>query len=118
MRTAPPGFSYFCEFFSDPWRSTIVAILALGIIADFFRSILSPIINLAVYLVWLVTFLWEEAKVVRGTAPSEVSPGFIIVLFIFPLVAVIGVNLGSTPTHFDKPMHKSGLDEGSASVNS
>jgi hypothetical protein len=94
MRTAPPTFSYFREFFSDPWRPTIVTILALGIVADFFRSILSPIFNLGIYLVWLVMFLWEEAKVVRGAAPSEVSPGLIIVLFIIPLVAVIGVNLG------------------------
>jgi hypothetical protein len=94
MRTAPPTFSYFREFFSDPWRPTIVTILTLGIVADFFRSILSPIFNLGIYLVWLVMFLWEEAKVVRGATPSEVSPGLIIVLFIIPLVAVFGVNLG------------------------
>jgi hypothetical protein len=94
MRTAPPTFSYFREFFSDPWRPTIVTILTLGIVADFFRSILSPIFNLGIYLVWLVMFLWEEAKVVRGAAPSEVSPGLILVLFIIPLVALFGVNLG------------------------
>lgn len=71
-----------------------MTILALAIVADFFRSILSPIFNLGIYLVWLVMFLWEEARVVRGAAPSEVSPGLIVVLFVIPLVAVIGVNLG------------------------
>jgi hypothetical protein len=93
MRTAPPPFSYFHELFSDPWSPTIVAILTLGIASEFFRSILSPIINLGIYAVWLMTFLWEEAKVVRGAAPSEVSPGVILVLIITPVVAVLGVNL-------------------------
>jgi len=70
-----------------------VTIIALGIVADFLRSILSPIFNLGIYLVWLAMFFWEEARVVRG-APSEVSSGVILVLFIIPLIAVIGVNLG------------------------
>jgi hypothetical protein len=93
MRMSPPTFSYFHEFFSDPWRPIIVATLLFGIVAELRRTILSPIVNLGLYVVWLMMFLLQEVKVARGATPSEVSPGGIMVLIIIPLVVVIGVDL-------------------------
>jgi hypothetical protein len=93
MRTAAPPFSYIHEFFSDPWRPIIVATLLVGIVAEVRGTILSPIVNLGPYVVWLVMFLWEAVKVAGGATPSEVSPGVIVVLIVIPLAVVIAVDL-------------------------
>jgi hypothetical protein len=93
MRTTPPPFSYIHEFFSDPWGPIIVATLLVGIAAEVRRTILSPIVNLGPYLVWLIRFLWQEVKVASGATPFEVSPGVIMVLIIIPLAVVIAVDL-------------------------
>jgi hypothetical protein len=93
MRTAAPPFSYVHEFFSDPWRPIIVATLLIGIIAELSGTILSPIINLGPYVVWLIMFLWEAVRVASGATPSEVSPGVIMVLIVIPLAVVVAVDL-------------------------
>jgi hypothetical protein len=93
MRTAAPPFSYIHEFFSDPWRPIIVATLLVGIVAEVSGTVLSPIVNLGPYVVWLIMSLWEVVKVVGGATPSEVSPGVVIVLIVIPLAVVIAVDL-------------------------
>lgn len=91
MRAVPPPFSYLHEFFSDPWGPTLVVTLVAGIAAELRRTILSALINLSPYVIWLIVALWERAKVAGEATPYELSLGK--VLLIFPLAIVIAINL-------------------------
>jgi hypothetical protein len=91
MRTTPPPFSYVHEFFSDPWGPILVVTLLAGIVAELRRTVLSPIVNLSPYVVWLVVALWERAKVAGEATPYELFLGK--VLLIIPLTVVIAVDL-------------------------
>lgn len=91
IRTTSPPFSYFREFFSDRWGAILVVTLLAGIAAEFWQSILSPIVNLSPYAIWLIVAMWERAKVAGEVTPYELSLGKIFV--IIPLTVVITVNL-------------------------
>jgi hypothetical protein len=93
MRTTPPAFSYVHEFFSDRWRPVIVITLLVGILAEVRRTILSPILNLGLYIVWFIVFSWDAIEVATGATPSEVSASLILVLTVIPLAVVIGIDL-------------------------
>jgi hypothetical protein len=54
IRMAPPAFSYWKELFSDPWVPVLAAVLLTGIVAEVRRSVLSPILNLVPFALWLV----------------------------------------------------------------
>ncbi len=90
MRTAPPPFSHVHEFFADPWGPLLVLTLLGGILAEMRRTVLSPIINVGPYVVWFIVALWERAKVID----DPMHELFLVkVLFIFPLVVVIAVDI-------------------------
>jgi hypothetical protein len=93
MRTTPPAFSYVHEFFSDLWRPVIVITLLVGILAEVRRTVLGPILNLGLYIVWFIVFSWNAVEVATGATPSEVTPSVIMVLTVIPLAVVIGVDL-------------------------
>jgi hypothetical protein len=91
MRTTPPPFSYVHELFSDPWGPILVVTLLAGIVAELRRTILSPILNISPYVVWLVVALRERAKVAGEATTYELSLGKI--LLIVPLTVVIAIHL-------------------------
>ena len=91
MRTTPPVFSYWKELFAAPWVPLVVLVLLIGILAETRRTVLSPIVNLAPYVLWLITALWERAKVAAEATPYELFLGK--VLLIFPLTVVIAVDI-------------------------
>ena len=90
MRTAPPPFSYVHEFFADPWGPLLVLTLLGGILAEMRRTVLSPIINVGLYVVWFIVALWEQAKAAGEATPYELSLGKV---FLIILAVVIGVDL-------------------------
>lgn len=90
MRTTAPAFSYWKELFAAPWVPLMLVVLLVGMLAEVRRTVLSPIFNLAPYVVWLIVAFWERAKVVDD-ATHELFLGK--VLLIFPLVAVIAVDV-------------------------
>jgi hypothetical protein len=91
MRAAPPPFSYLHEFFSNPWGPVLVVTLVAGIAAELRRTILSALVNLSPYVVWLIVALWERAKVAGEATPYELYLGK--VLLIFPLAIVVAIDL-------------------------
>lgn len=91
MRMPPPSFSYLREFFSDPWGPILLGTLLVGIAAELRRLVVSPIVNIGPYMVWLIVALWQRAKVVGEATPYELFVGK--VLLIIPLIAVIAVDV-------------------------
>jgi len=91
VRMAPPPFSYLHEFLDDPWGLVVVLTLLAGILAEMRRWIVSSILNLGPYVVWLLFALWARARVEENTPPYELFLG--MVLFIIPLTTVVAVNL-------------------------
>ena len=91
LRTTPPPFSYWKELFASPWVPVVVLVLLLGIVAEVRRTVLSPIVNLSPYVVWLIVALWERARVAGEATSQELFLGK--VLLIFPLAVVIGIDL-------------------------
>lgn len=61
LRMATPPFSYWKELFSDPWVPVLAAILLAGIVAELRRNLLSPILNLAPFTMWLVLAFRDPA---------------------------------------------------------
>ena len=92
-RMVPPAFSYVHAFISDPWRVIPVVMLLGGIFAELRRTILSPILNLSLYVVWFVVFSWDAVEVSIGATPSEMAPSLIWALTVIPLAVVVGVDL-------------------------
>lgn len=70
-----------------------MATLLAGIVAEAYGTILSPIVNLGPYVVWLIMFLTEAVQVARGATTSEVSLGVIMVLIVIPLAVVVAIDL-------------------------
>lgn len=91
MRTAPPPFSYVHELFADLWVPLLVLTLLGGILAEVRRTVLSPIVNLTPYVIWLIVALWERAQVAGEATPQDLFLGK--VLFIFPLTVIIAIDL-------------------------
>jgi hypothetical protein len=94
MRTTPPASSassYWKELLATPWVPVVALVLLVGIAAEVRRTVLSPIVNLAPYVVWLIVALWERARVAGEATPQELFLGK--VLLIIPLVVVIAINL-------------------------
>ena len=91
LRANPPQFSYLKEFFADPWGPILVLTLLAGIVAEVRRTILSPILNLTPYVIWLIVALWERAQVAGEATSQDLFLGK--VLFIFPLTVIIAVDL-------------------------
>lgn len=91
MRTAPPAFSYWKELLATPWVPVVALVLLVGIAAEVRRTVLSPIVNLGPYVVWLIVALWERARVAGEATPQELFLGK--VLLIIPLVVVITIDL-------------------------
>jgi len=91
LRTTPPPFSYWKELFASPWVPVVVLVLLLGIVAEVRRTVLSPIVNLSPYVVWLIVALWERARVAGEATSQELFLGK--VLLILPLAVVIVVDL-------------------------
>ena len=69
----------------------LAIVLLVGIVAEARRSVLSPVVNLAPYVVWLIVALWERANVAAEAAPQELYFGK--VLLVLPLAVVIAVDL-------------------------
>ena len=90
MSTSPPAFSYWNELFAAPWVPLVLVVLLVGMLAEVRRTVLSPIFNLAPYVVWLIVALLERARIVDD-ATHELFLGR--VLLIFPLAAVIAVDV-------------------------
>lgn len=80
MGAAPPAASYWKELFADPWAPMLGAILVAGIVAEVRRNALSPMLNVAPFVLWLVLAL-------RDPFYSEQ------LLLIFPLAAIILVGI-------------------------
>jgi|SRR6516225_8488649 len=91
MHTSPPAYSYWRELAATPWVPVVVIVLLAGIVAELRRTILSPILNLAPYVVWLIVALWERAKVNGEATPQDLFLGK--VLLIIPLAVVIAIDL-------------------------
>ncbi|MGA9937115.1 MAG: hypothetical protein WA369_17570 [Candidatus Acidiferrales bacterium] len=91
MRTTPPTLSYWQDLFAVPWVPILAIVLLVGIVAEARRSVLSPVVNLAPYVVWLIVALWERANVAAEAAPQELYFGK--VLLVLPLAVVIAVDL-------------------------
>jgi hypothetical protein len=91
MHTSPPAYSYWRELTATPWVPVVVIVLLAGIVAELGRTILSPIVNLAPYVVWLIVALWERAKVAGEATPQDLFLGK--VLLIIPLAVVIAIDL-------------------------
>jgi hypothetical protein len=85
IRTTPPPFSYWKEFFTTAWAPLMTLILFIGIVAEVLRSTLSPVLNLAPYVVWLAAALWERARVAGEGTSQELFLGK--VLLIIPLAS-------------------------------
>ncbi len=90
MRTPAPPFSYAHEFFSNFWGPFLVFTLLAGILAELWRTPLSPILNLGPYVVWFIDGLWERIRVAGEATAFELSLGK---LFLIILGVVIGVDL-------------------------
>ncbi len=91
LRFNPPPFSYWTEFLAVPWGLVLLPMLLAGIVAEVRRSVLGPIINLTTFSAWLFLALWERTKISGEATPQELFLGK--VLLIFPLIAVIGIDL-------------------------
>jgi hypothetical protein len=91
MHASPPAYSYWRELVATPWVPVVVIVLLAGIVAELRRTILSPILNLAPYVVWLVVALWERAKVAGEATPQDLFLGE--VLLIIPLAVVVAIDL-------------------------
>ena len=90
MRTSPPPFSYLHEFFSGFWGPFLVFTLLGGILAEVWRSVLSPVFNLGPFVAWFIGGLWERTKVANEATPYELFLGKI---FLVVLAVVIAVDL-------------------------
>jgi hypothetical protein len=86
-----PPFSYWKELFASPWMPVVALVLLAGIVAEMLRTVLSPIVNLTPYVVWLILALWERARVAGEATPQELFLGK--VFLIFPLTMVIAIDL-------------------------
>src|SRR5271165_1031894 len=71
MHTTPPPFSYWKELLADPWVPVVVLVLLVGMVAEVRRTILSVILNLAPYIVWLMVALWERARAAGEATAQE-----------------------------------------------
>lgn len=91
MHTVPPAFSYWKELFATPWVPVVALVLLVGIVAEVRRTVLSPVLNLSPYVVWLIVALLERARVAGAATPQELFLGK--VLLIIPLAVVIVVDL-------------------------
>jgi len=91
MRTAPRAYSYWKELLATPWVPVVALVLLVGIAAEVRRTVLSPIVNLAPYVTWLIVALWERARVAGEATPQELFLGK--VLLIIPLVVIIAIDL-------------------------
>jgi hypothetical protein len=90
---------------ATPWVPVVVIVLLAGIVAELRRTILSPILNLAPYVVWLIVALWERAKVAGEATPQDLFLGK--VLLIIPLAVVIAIDLAFYVVAFRR-MHTHG----------
>jgi hypothetical protein len=91
MGSNPPPFSYWKELFASPWMPVVALVLLVGIVAEVRRTILSPIVNLTPYVIWLIVALWERAQVAGEATSQDLFLGK--VLFIFPLTVIIAIDL-------------------------
>jgi hypothetical protein len=92
MGTPASPFSYLHEFFSDPWRPIIVVTLLVGIVAEASRNVLSAVMNVGVWVVWLFLFLRDAVQVARGQADSEVSASLLMTICV-ALAVVVAANV-------------------------
>jgi hypothetical protein len=90
MRMAPPVFSYWKELLSDPWVPVLAAVLLAGIVAEVCRNVLSPVLNVGPFTLWLVLAF-------RDPAYSKQ------LLLILPLVMVIAIDLVFYIAAFRRP---------------
>jgi hypothetical protein len=88
MRTPAPPFSYAHEFFADLWGPLLVLTLLGGILAEVLRTVLSPIINLTPYVVWLIVGLWEQTRVAGQATPYEISLGKMFLTILAVIIAI------------------------------
>jgi hypothetical protein len=80
IRTAAPAFSYWKELFVDPWVPALAVTLLAGILGELLGSVLSPILNLAPFIFWLILIF-------RNPSSGEQA------LLIFPLVMIIAADV-------------------------
>jgi hypothetical protein len=91
MRTAPRAYSYWKELLATPWVPVVALVLLVGIAAEVRRTALSPIVNLAPYVAWLIVALWERARVAGEATPQELFLGKVLLIIL--LVVVIAIDL-------------------------
>lgn len=80
LRTPPPSFSYWKGLVMDPWVPVLALILLTGIVTEIRRNVLSPILNLAPFVMWMILALRDPFYSRQG-------------LIIFPLVTIIAIDL-------------------------
>ena len=93
MRTTPPAFSYWKELSADRWAVVVLLILLTGILAEVRRTVLAPIVNLGFYVVYFGLILFEQAKAAFQRTPQDVTLGFVLIVFVIPLLVIIAVDL-------------------------
>ncbi|MGA3292823.1 MAG: hypothetical protein ABSE45_02435 [Candidatus Acidiferrales bacterium] len=93
MRTTPPAFSYWKELSADRWAVVVLLILLTGILAEVRRTVLAPIVNLGFYVVYFGLILFEQAKAAFQRSPQDVTLGFVLIVFVIPLLVIIAVDL-------------------------